>query len=276
MRATLCISTESGIAGVVPAPLLNAVPLFANSSLVNRSRTVQLENQGETRENEFYVPRFGPKKFRMLVGLSFFPYTLKNASYVVIGSLLASPVHYDRMAEMALVYLLAVGISAHSLDAMSPNKPWGDFLTKRQLLAMAVGGLVPALALGLYLSLSFAPLLIPLGLVELFFLLAYNLEFFSGRFHSDLWFSLSWGYLPLLAGFVVQSDAVTAPALIGGLFGFFTAFVEINASRPYKALKRQPGGAYPPLVKKLESILKGVVLSVLAAAAALLALALTR
>jgi len=239
-------------------------------------KTAQLEGQEETRANEFYVPRFGPRKFRLLVGLSFFPYTLMNASYVLIGSLLASPVHYDRMAEMALVYLLAVGVSAHSIDAMSPNKPWGDFLTRRQLLAMAVAGLVPALALGLYLSLAFAPVLIPIGAVELFFLLAYNLELFSGRFHTDLWFSLSWGYLPVLVGFIVQTNTMTVPALIEGLFGFFTAFIEINASRPYKALKRQPGGAYLPLLKKLESILKGVVLSVLAAAAALLALALTR
>lgn len=230
----------------------------------------------ETRENEFYVPRFGPKRFRLLVGLSFFPYTLMNASYVLIGSLLAPAVHYDRMAEMALVYLLAVGVSAHSLDAMSPNKPWGSFLSRRQLLALAVGALVPALAIGLYLALSYALLLIPLGLVELFFLLAYNLELFSGSFHTDFWFSLSWGFFPVLVGFVVQTETITVPALAGGLFGFFTAFVEINASRPYKALKRQPGGASSPLAARFESILKGVVASVLAAAAFLLAMALLR
>ena len=180
------------------------------------------------------------------------------------------------MAEMALVYLLAVGVSAHSLDAMSPNKPWGEFLTRSQLLALAVGGLVPALAVGLYLSIAFAPILIPLGLAELFFLLAYNLELFSGMFHTDFWFSVSWGYLPLLVGFVVQTGSVTVPALIAGLFGFFTAFVEINASRPYKALMRQPGGVYSPLAARLESILKGVVASVLSVAAFLLALAVLR
>ena len=230
----------------------------------------------ETRANEFYVPKLGPKRFRLLIGLSFYPYTLMNASYVLIGSLLAPAIHYDRMGEMALVYLLAVGVSAHSLDAMSPNKPWGNFLSRRQLLAMAVGAMVPALALGLYLAVSYALLLIPFGIVELFFLLAYNLELFSGRFHTDFWFSFSWGFLPVLVGFVVQTDAVTVPALAGGLFGFFTAFVEINASRPYKALKRQSGGASSPLAARFESILKGVVASVLAVAVFLLALALLR
>ena len=235
-----------------------------------------MEGEEETRANEFYVPRVGPRRIRLLVGLSFYPYTLMNASYVLIGSLLASPVHYDRMAEMALVYILAVGVSAHSLDAISPNKPWGDFLSRRQLLALAVGGLVPALAIGLYLSIAFAPLLIPLGIAELFFLFAYNLELFSGRFHTDLWFSLSWGYLPILAGFVVQNDSVTVPALAAGLFGLFTAFVETNASRPYKALKRQPGGDHSPIAARLESVLKGVVASVLSVAVFLLALALLR
>ena len=226
------------------------------------------------RKNEWFALRRGPEKLRTFVNLLFIPYTLMNASYVLIGSLLAPAVHYDRMAEMALVYLLAVGVSAHSLDAMSPNKPWGSFLSRRQLLAMAVAALIPALTLGLYLAVTYAILLIPLGLVELFFLLAYNLEFFSGRFHTDFWFSLSWGFLPVLVGFVVQTDAVTLPALAGGLFGFFTAFVEINASRPYKALKRQPGGADSHLAARFEAILKGVVASVLAAAAFLLALTL--
>ena len=242
---------------------------------MNETGTKQLEGE-ETREKEFYVPRFGPKRFRLLVGLSFFPYTLMNVSYVLIGSLLAPTIHYDRMADMAVVYLLAVGVSAHSLDAMSPNKPWGNFLSRQELLVMAVGAMVPALALGLYLAISYALLLIPLGLVELFFLLAYNLELFSAKFHTDFWFSLSWGFLPVLAGFIVQTNTVTVPALGGGLFGFFTAYVEINASRPYKALKKQPGGATSPLAARFESILKGIVASVVTVALFFLALALLR
>ena len=224
----------------------------------------------ETRANEWYVPRFGPRRFRLLVGLSFYPYSLMNASYVLIGSLLAPSVHFDRMGGMALVYLLAVGVSAHSLDALAANKPWGDFLSRRQLQALAVAGLVPALGLGLYYALTYAPLLIPLGLLEVFFLLAYNLELFEGRFHTDLWFATSWGFLPVLAGFAVQTNAIDLASLAAGLFGFSTAFVEINASRPYKALKKEAGVSSSPFASKFESILKGVVASVIAVAAFLL------
>ena len=225
-----------------------------------------------TRENEWWVPSFGPRKLRLLLGLSFYPYSLMNASYVLVGSLLAAPVHYDRMLGMAAVYLLAVGVSAHSLDAMAPNKPWGDFLSRRQLAALAAVALVPALAVGLYYAVKVAPLLIPVGIAELFFLLAYNLELFKGRFHTDVWFAFSWGFLPVLAGYVVQTDALSLASLAGGAFGFCTAFIEINASRPYKALKRERSTS--PVVPRLEAILKGVVAVVILAAAILLAVSL--
>jgi len=229
-----------------------------------------LEEREETREAEWFVPKLGPRKFRLLVGLSFYPYSLMNASYVLIGSLLAPQVHYDRMVGMALVYLLAVGVSAHSLDAMAPNKPWGAFLSRRQLASLAVVCLVPALGLGLYYALSFAPLLLLVGVLEFFFLLAYNLELFKGRFHGDFWFAFSWGFLPVLAGFIVQTDAVSLSSLACAVFGFSTAYVEISASRPYKALKKERSGSALALASKLESVLKGVVASVIAAAAFLL------
>ncbi len=239
--------------------------LSGNDSIVAAASTCRLDE--ETRINEFYVPRFGPKRFRLLVGLSFYPYTLMNASYVLIGSLIAYPLHYDRMLELALVYLMAVGVSAHSLDALAPNRPWGAFLSRRQLALMAAGGLVPSLALGLYLALSGAPLLIPLGILEVFFLVCYNLELFSGRFHTDIWFAFSWGFLPVLAGFTVQTNSVGWASIAAGLFGFATAFVEISASRPYKTLKRGPGAEAQKLAARLEAILKGIVATVLLAAA---------
>jgi len=229
-----------------------------------------LNGSEDTREHEWYVPRFGRRKFRLLIGLSFYPYSLMNASYVLIGSLVASTVHFDRMAGMAVVYLLAVGVSAHSLDAMAPNKPWGSFLSRTQLLVLALSSLAAACAIGLFYAFTAAPLLLPLGFAELFFLFSYNLELFGGVFHTDFWFATSWGFLPVLAGFIVQTNTLNLTSLGAGLFGFFTASIEINASRPYKALKREAGGANSPVASRLESILKGIVASVLATALFLL------
>lgn len=197
--------------------------------------------------------------------MTFYPYTMMNASYVALGSLLAPSFHPDRALGMVAVYLLAVGISAHALDAAAPNRPWGVFLSRSQLYFLAGVGLAPALGLGLYYALTFAPLLVPLGLIELFFLLAYNLEWFGAYFHTDLWFAVSWGFLPVLAGFIVQAGGLSSVPLFGGLFGFLTAYVEIGASRPYKELKRGSRPSDPQLANRLESVLKGIVITSIAA-----------
>ena len=224
----------------------------------------------DTREREWFVPGWGPRRFRLLAGLSFYPYTLMNASYVVIGSLLAATVHFDRLSGMTLAYVLAVGVAAHSLDAMAPNKPWGDFLSRDQLALLAVTGLVPALGIGLYYAFTAAPLLVPIGVAEVFFLIVYNLELFRGRFHTDFWFATSWGFLPVLAGFVVQTNSVSLGALAGGAFGFTTAYVEISASRPYKELKKGGLPGQSLMAARYEAILKGIVASVLSVGAFML------
>ncbi len=224
--------------------------------------------QRPTRGNEWYVPKFGPARFRLLIGMTFIPYTLMNVSYVVTGSMLApGRIDWATVAGLSVVYLLAVGISAHALDALAPNRPWGEFLTRAQLSTLAFLALVPALGLGLYLAVYHAIWLIPVGLAELFFLLAYNLELFGGRFHTEAWFSFSWGFLPVVAGFVSQTNSIGLQALAGGAFGFATAYVEVNASRPYKALKRKGDPVSAASEVHLERILKGVVASALAVTA---------
>lgn len=205
---------------------------------------------------------------RFFLGMTFIPYTLMNAAYVVIGSMLSpTSVHWDRLAGLVIVYLLAVGISAHALDALGANKPWGSFLTRRQLKVLAVSALAPALALGLYYALGFAPWLLLVGLTEVFFLLSYNLEMFGGKFHTENWFAFSWGFLPVVAGYVLQTNSFSPLTIAGGLFGYATAYVEINGSKPYKALKKRASGPdSADHEQRFERVMKGIVVSVLTAA----------
>jgi hypothetical protein len=223
------------------------------------------QSEGSSRANEWYALKHGPMKLRSIVNMTFLPYTLMNASYTVIGSLLGpGPVHWDRVAAIAFVYVLAVGVSSHALDARAPNKPWGRFMTDRQLLVLALCALVPALAVGIYYAALAAPLLWVLGIPELFFLFAYNMELFGSRFHTDFWFAVSWGFLPVLSGFVMQTNGLNLTALAAGAFGFVSAHVEISASRPYKRLMRS--GSPTEEAARYEGILKGVVTCVAALA----------
>jgi len=218
----------------------------------------------------------------MLVNITFWPYSLMNVSYTVIGSMLAPTVDWNRVLVIAIIYLLALGISAHALDARGANKPWGRFLSDKQLLALALVAFIPAVSLGVYYALEYRLTVIwAVGLAEIFFLFAYNMEWFKGRFHTDGFFSLSWGAFPVAAGFTMQTDALSLPLLVMMALGFTTAYTEISASRPYRAIKKarmnDPNPSATSVIdgmtdyygKQYERVLKAIIFSV-----ALLALAL--
>lgn len=225
------------------------------------------------RRSEWFVPQFGPLKLRLWIGLLFLPYTGMVLAFTVIGGMLAETVLWERVGAIVLIYFLGLGIAAHALDAIGGKgtKPWGAHFSKRQLWVLAVGSLIPAYALGIYYILFETPQLAVIALLEGFFLFAYNLELFEGRFHTDGWFAFSWGVLPVLAGYVIQTNRLSPPALIlAGAMGLFS-LVEINASRPYKELKRS--GRLDPAHHQVryEAILKSVSLGVMLLAAGMVA-----
>ena len=232
----------------------------------------------KARLNEWFVPRFGPLRFRAAVGLLFLPYTGMVLAFTVIGSMLAETVHWDRVAAILAIYFLALGIGGHALDALGSRgpKPWGEIFSRRQLALLAAVSVAIAYAIGLYYIVRYAPWLALIAFAEGFFLLAYNLEWFRGRFHTDGWFALSWGALPVLAGYVLQTNGLSLAALLVAAAMALLSLVEIKASRPYKTLKRAaavepPGAAERAQMQQLEAILKAVSLGVILLGAALLA-----
>ena len=200
-----------------------------------------MTRQDPTRVNEWFVPKFGPEPFRIFVGLLYLPYTGMCISLVIFGSLLAEHVHWDRLISIVGIYFLGLGISAHAADALGSRrvKPWGTHFTKQQLTLLTVVPLVFAYAIGLYYIIFYTPALGIIAAVEGFFLLAYNLEWFSGIFHNDFWFSIAWGALALLAGYVIQTGTISLIAILAAAPAAVASYYEINASRPYKKLKRE-------------------------------------
>jgi hypothetical protein len=215
------------------------------------------------RRTEWFVPSFGPERFRIAVGLLFLPYTGMVLSFTVIGSMLAPAVHWDRVAAIVVIYFFALGIGAHALDAVGSRgaRPWGQVFTRRQLWAFAVVSIVAAYAIAIWYMVRYTPLLWLIAIAEGFFLLAYNLEWFGGRFHRDAWFAFSWGALPVLAGYVLQTNAISVSAALVALAMALLSLVEIRASRPYKELKRAMASGRPAdaaHAMHLEGILKSL------------------
>src|ERR687885_1546514 len=108
-----------------------------------------------------------------------------------------------------------LGVSAHAADSLGSKKakPWGSYFTKVQLLILMTGTLAAAYAIGIYYIVFFAPLLAFIALLEGFFLFAYNYEIWGSLFHNNFWFAVSWGSLPLLAGYIIQTNSINVLAL---------------------------------------------------------------
>jgi hypothetical protein len=236
--------------------------------------------QPADRHSEWFVPRFGPRRFRLAAGLLFLPYTGMVLSYAVLGSVLAAEVHGDRVGALLLIYFLGLGIAAHALDALGSKgvKPWGSAFNKGQLWIAVIVSLLLAYGIAGYYMFRYVPLLLVIAVLEGFFAFAYNLEWFGGKFHTDGWFAFSWGFLPVTAGYVMQTNRLGFAALTVGISAFLFSLIEIKAARPYKALKRRPGGLGEEetrLMERYETILKSVSLGVCFLATGLLLWCLT-
>jgi hypothetical protein len=209
-----------------------------------------------------------PLRFRTFIGLLFLPYTGMVLSFSVIGSLLSDRVFYDRVLAIVIIYFLGLGIAAHALDALGSKgiKPWGTVFTKTQLWVVALVSLFFAYGIALYFMVQYVPLLFVVAMLEGFFVFAYNLEWFGGRFHTDLWFAFSWGGLPVLAGYVMQTNSMSLPACILAVSMALFSSIEIKATRPYKELKlRLPdlNAEKQALLQRYETLLKCISLGVI-------------
>lgn len=216
------------------------------------------------RRSEWFVPKFGPERFRIAVGLLFLPYTGMVLSFTIIGSMAAERIYWDRVASILVIYFFALGIGAHALDALGSRgiKPWGKIFSKTQLWLVAIVSLVIAYVIGIYYMVKHTPLLWTIAVLEGFFLLTYNLEWFGSRFHTDRWFVVSWGALPVLAGYVLQTNRLSIVALLFAVAAGCLSYVEITASRPYKEIKRGlgplPAHEVADSLLRYERILKSV------------------
>ncbi len=211
--------------------------------------------QDNSRISEWFVPKFGSQNFRLSIGILFLPYTGMVVSFAIWGSL-SVEFSMDRLAAIGLLYFLAIGISAHCLDALgSKKKPWGE-ISRSKLWLASIIAIIISFSIGLYYAFLDSWLLFPIGIVEGFFLFAYNLELFRGKFHNNVSFVISWGVLPVFAGAAIQSNSISIETIIFAGVAGIASYILITTSKKYKKLKQQNAN-YETYYKK-EVILKSV------------------
>ncbi len=205
------------------------------------------------RLSEWFVPKFGSRNFRLSIGILFLPYTGMVISFTIWGAL-SVEFSLDRLVSVCLLYFFAIGVSAHCLDALgSKKKPWGEISHSKLWLASIIS-LIISFSIGLYYAFSGSWLLFPIGIAEVFFLFAYNLELFRGKFHNNLSFVISWGILPVFAGAVIQSNSISVETIVFSVIAGFASYILIITSRKYKDLKQH--NANYKICYKNEVILK--------------------
>lgn len=183
----------------------------------------------------FYALQSGG--WRDLVTLLHPPYTAWHLSYVALGAAAAPTLYANRLMAALAAFFLAVGVSAHALDELD-GRPLKTALKRRSLIALAVVGLIGAVAIGVAGIVIVSPLLAPLVFIGAFLVPAYNLELFGGRFHTDLWFALGWGAFPAFTGYFSNALAVRPTGVLVAAACCLLSMAQRRLSTPARELRR--------------------------------------
>lgn len=189
----------------------------------------------------FYALR--PGGWRDLVTVLHPPYTAWNLANVGFGAVAATQIHTDRFIATLAAFFLAVGISAHALDELN-GRPLKTELSDRTLIGLAAVALAGAIGIGIagcfIVSASLAPFVVAGG----FFVVAYNLELFGGRFHTDFWLAFAWAAFPALTSWWINTLSFDSPRTVvagilvaAGCFGLVS--VQRRLSTPVRRLRRK-------------------------------------
>lgn len=184
----------------------------------------------------FYA--LAPGGWRDYVTLLHLPYTAWHLSYVVLGACTASQFHPDRLAQALAAFALGLGVAAHALDEYR-GRPLRTRIPDRVLVAMALVSLAGAGAVAVHAALTTSPWVLVLAAVGVFLVLAYNLEWWAGRLHTDRWFALAWGSFPAFVGHWSQALRVEPAGLVVVAAAYALSRVQRELSQPARILRRR-------------------------------------
>jgi hypothetical protein len=166
------------------------------------------------------------------------PYTAWHLANVTIGAAVAPALDGGRLAASVVGFFLGVGITAHCLDELR-GRPLHTRIPSSALWMLAVAALLGAIGLGILGAAEVSWWLLVFVAFGSFIVLAYNLELFGGRFHSDLWFALSWGAFPALTGAFAQTGTLRPAGVVAAAGCMALAAAQRTLSTPVRRLRRQ-------------------------------------
>jgi hypothetical protein len=147
-------------------------------------------------------------------------------------------VHADRLLAALGAFFLGVGICAHALDELN-GRPLATRLSDRALWGLAGASLAGAVAIGIAGVVIVSPSLIGFVVAGAFIVVAYNLELFGGRFHSDFWFAAAWGAFPAITSYWANALTIEVAGLLVTGACFALSVAQRKLSTPVRELRRR-------------------------------------
>lgn len=170
------------------------------------------------------------------------PYTLMCIAFLAVGFAIHKPVNWELFGAAILAYFLGLGLAAHAFDQLSlTGSRYVKYLTRRELLAIGISSLITAIAIGVFYMVKYSLWhliwLIPLQAI---FAIGYPIgETFRGKLHNDISFSFSFGALPPLVGFYVNTGELSLVVLPFMVLCGLVAYIEILLSRQCRRLRKE-------------------------------------
>ena len=166
------------------------------------------------------------------------PYTAWHLSYVALGAAAAPVLHSDRLVAALGAFFLGVGVCAHALDELN-GRPLRTRLSDRTLIALAAVSLAGAVAIGAVGVATVSPSIAVFVAAGAFIVVAYNLELFGGRFHSDMWFAVAWGAFPALTSYWANALTLRLPGIAMAVGCLAFSLAQRRLSTPVRELRRR-------------------------------------
>jgi hypothetical protein len=157
---------------------------------------------------------------------------------VALGAAVAPTLYGGRLAAALAAFFLGVGVCAHALDEWG-GRPLRTRLSDRTLVGLAAVSLAGAVAIGVIGVVTVSASLAVFVAAGAFIVVAYNLELFGGRFHTDTWFAVAWGAFPAFTSYWANALTLRWAGVGMAAACFALSLAQRRLSTPVRELRRR-------------------------------------
>ena len=162
------------------------------------------------------------------------PYSAMCLSFLAIGFGISGVQRWDVFAWIMLAYFFGLGIAAHAFDQLpGMGSNYVKYLTPRDLMALGVAAVSAAVMIGIFWMVKLAAWHLSwIIMLQTFFVFSYPLsKTLKGFFHTDFWFAISFGFVPVMAGYYINTLTFNTEFIPWAIVAAIISMIEILLSR---------------------------------------------